>query len=231
MHNYYQDKVNETRLKIINDNSEKIFEITQNKINELLFSFKNKQETEDVKLTVNKQLVEICSSHNCIKYDLFDHVKIIDWSIPNYINYKISFDDTPIESGAILESYTFNKIYNFEKIKFVCELNIDSTYWRNLKIEIRKPFWEMLQFIIPCLVALFFIFRISTYKMRIALSDYFQKMSKIEIDEITSNHTASSDNIIDSLKKKIWSLEAANQKAQSVDYIASANSPIPSRDI
>lgn len=219
LNNYYQNQANELKVKITNDSSKKIFEIIETKINDILTIFPDNEEIKDSGITINRGIIEICGSEDCIKYDLLKINQIIDNFIPNHIDYKISIKDFPIYSKNSLSSYTLDRITNLENISIRVQLDIDSAYWGALESEIRKPFWTIFQFITFSLILLCVTYKITAYKLQTELATYLFTKSKVEVDKIISDHTAAFNRVTDELNIKIWDLDSAIKSDIDINYV------------
>ncbi|MDN3030028.1 MAG: hypothetical protein QMO91_01465 [Candidatus Tisiphia sp.] len=186
LYQYYNDKVEMKKAQILQTNYDKIVEVSMNKLSSLAYYLSSNIQDKNISINITSSEIEICTEAlKCKNYNIFRFGELLDWSIPEFINYKIELNKNFLHSNTKMQNYQIDKIYHInDSYQLNISLAINSVFWHKVETEIKRSFWLLTAFITANMILLYVLLKIlfSSFSKSYAL--HYQDEHTAELEQL-----------------------------------------------
>ncbi|WP_425360058.1 MULTISPECIES: hypothetical protein [unclassified Candidatus Tisiphia] len=221
LYQYYNDKVEMKKAQILQTNYDKIVEVSMNKLSSLAYYLSSNIQDKNISINITSSEIEICTEAlKCKNYNIFRFGELLDWSIPEFINYKIELNKNFLHSNTKMQNYQIDKIYHInDSYQLNISLAINSVFWHKVETEIKRNFWLLTAFITANMILLYVLLKIlfSSFSKSYAL--HYQDEHTAELEQLKLNHQRELKHCETFLMKKIWNNDFNKQKDLEINCL------------
>lgn len=218
LHNHYLKKTESKKSQLLNQHFEKIINISNNKIDDIILKFPNNNYKKNI--NISNHSIVICVENKCENYDLFKFGALLNSYIPSYIHYKVELNEHLLYSNQKMQSYELEKkSHRKDDLQLNVCLSIDPSYWQQVEKEIKEPFWELSILIISnqvLLCLLYFALKAQVIKV---FKSHYQKEYQNKSEILENNYNSSLKTLETTFMNKMWDYDFIKQKDLEINYL------------
>ncbi|WP_367363709.1 hypothetical protein [Candidatus Tisiphia endosymbiont of Nedyus quadrimaculatus] len=221
LYKYYNAKVEMEKTQILQNQYNKIVEVSMDKISALAYHLSSNIQEKNISINSNISELEICNeAEKCINYNLFHFGALLNKHIPEFIYYKIELNKKFLYSNIKTQNYQIDKTYPINiSNQLNISLAINSIYWHKVKADIKRPFWILTAFITANLLLLYFLFRSLFKNLNKSYALHYQDKYATELEQLKFNYQQELKNCETSLMRKIWNNDFNKQKDLEINCL------------
>jgi len=145
---------------LLTEYNRKILELSKKEINKVFYHLSASFENPEISIKINDRTLNACYQGRCHKYNLLSFAKLLQLSIPEFIDFKIMLNNNVMDFRNHHTQYEKENSYKLnENYKIFINTFVDKEFWDKRKSLIKKPYWIIGITLILNSVALYLIFR------------------------------------------------------------------------